>query len=80
MRLAGLGLAILGLAEVAAIVVWLDQGCWETTQPCGQAPALALWSVWAVLALAVAIAVVRGLRTLFLARHGKTTPSGAGKT
>jgi hypothetical protein len=69
LRLIGLGLAILGLAEIVAVLIWFSQGCFETWQPCGKAPGLAVWFLWVGLALALVVAAVSCLYSLLSDRR-----------
>jgi glycerol-3-phosphate acyltransferase PlsY len=74
-RMAGVLLSLVGIAESVAIVVWWQNYCWETWQPCGPAPAMALSSVWAGLALVILIALAG---VAFLSLSGRKEPQGTG--
>lgn len=73
LRLIGSGLAILGVAEIVAVLIWFDQGCFETWQPCGEAPGLAVWFLWVGLALVVIVALVSCLYALLFDRRRGST-------
>ena len=61
LRVIGAVLAVLGFATIPALLIWFDRGCYETWQPCGRAPGVAVWLLWAGMALAVVIAALSGL-------------------
>ncbi len=61
LRITGSVLAVLGLATIPALLIWFEQGCYETWQPCSKAAGVAVWLLWAGLALAVVVAALSGL-------------------
>jgi hypothetical protein len=71
LRIIGSVLAILGFATSAALWIWFDRGCYETWQPCGKAPGVALWLLWSGMALAVVIAALSSLYLHFSARRNR---------
>ena len=57
-RWGGIGLALLGPAQIAGMMLWFEQGCFETWQPCGAIYGQAVFLLWLGLALALALAAV----------------------
>lgn len=57
-RWGGIGLAVLGPAQIAGMLLWFERGCFETWQPCGTIFGPAVFLLWLGLALVLVLAWV----------------------